>query len=65
MHRMKLLLLPLTLFIIENSYANSYGDEVDALYIRLVGGERECRVVRLMEDILHNMGGGLGFGCGG
>ena len=29
----------------------SYDREADALYIRLVKGERQCRVVRLSDDI--------------
>jgi uncharacterized protein YuzE len=28
-----------------------YDKEADALYIRLVSGEHECRVVRLTDDI--------------
>ena len=34
----------------------SYDEEVDAMYIDLVEGEQECRVVRLTEDISLNMG---------
>ncbi len=29
----------------------TYDKEVDALYIRLLEGEHQCRVVRLTEDI--------------
>jgi uncharacterized protein YuzE len=29
----------------------SYDKEADALYIRLIEGEHECRVVRLTDDI--------------
>jgi len=29
----------------------TYDKEVDALYIRLLDGEHQCRVVRLTEDI--------------
>jgi uncharacterized protein YuzE len=29
----------------------TYDKEVDALYIRLIEGEHQCRVVRLTEDI--------------
>jgi uncharacterized protein YuzE len=34
----------------------SYDDEVDALYIRLIDGPRECRTVRLSEEVALNMG---------
>ena len=36
----------------------SYDPEVDALYIRLVEGQHECRTIRLNEDIALNMGPG-------
>jgi uncharacterized protein YuzE len=36
----------------------SYDSEVDALYIRLVEGEQECRTVRLNEEIALNIGPG-------
>ncbi len=36
----------------------SYDSEVDALYIRLVEGEHECRTMRLNEDIALNIGPG-------
>ncbi len=34
----------------------SYDPEVDALYIRLIDGEQECRTVRLNEEIALNIG---------
>ncbi len=34
----------------------SYDSEVDALYIRLIEGEHECRTVRLNEEIALNIG---------
>ena len=36
----------------------SYDPEIDALYIRLVEGKRECRTVRLNEEIALNIGEG-------
>ncbi|MBI3961797.1 MAG: DUF2283 domain-containing protein [Deinococcus sp.] len=36
----------------------SYDPEVDALYIRLIEGEHECRTVRLNEEIALNIGPG-------
>jgi len=36
----------------------SYDSEVDALYIRLVEDEHECRTVRLTDDIALNIGPG-------
>ncbi|MDO8585765.1 MAG: DUF2283 domain-containing protein [Armatimonadota bacterium] len=36
----------------------SYDTEVDALYIRLVEGEYECRTLRLNEEIALNIGPG-------
>ena len=36
----------------------SYDEEVDAMYIELIEGERECRVVQLTDDISLNMGVG-------
>ena len=36
----------------------SYDSEVDALYIRLVEGEHECRTLRLNEEIALNIGAG-------
>ncbi len=36
----------------------SYDPEVDALYIRLVEGEAECRTLRLNEEIALNIGPG-------
>ena len=34
----------------------SYDPEVDALYIRLLEGDYECRTVRLNEEIALNIG---------
>ena len=34
----------------------SYDPEVDALYIRLIEGQHECRTVRLNEEIALNIG---------
>jgi uncharacterized protein YuzE len=36
----------------------SYDAEVDALYIRLLDGPRQCRTVRLSEEVALNMGPG-------
>lgn len=36
----------------------SYDPEVDAVYIRLVEGEHECRTLRLNEEIALNIGPG-------
>lgn len=36
----------------------SYDPEVDALYIRLVEGEQECRTLQLNEEIALNIGPG-------
>jgi uncharacterized protein YuzE len=36
----------------------SYDAEVDALYIRLVEGEYECRTLRLNDEIALNIGPG-------
>jgi len=36
----------------------SYDSETDALYIRLLDGEFECRTVRLNEEIALNIGPG-------
>jgi len=36
----------------------SYDPEVDALYIRLVEGQHECRTLRLTEEIALNIGEG-------
>ena len=36
----------------------SYDPEVDALYIRLIDGESECRTLRLNEEIALNIGPG-------
>jgi len=34
----------------------SYDSETDALYIRLVEGEHQCRTVRLSEEVALNIG---------
>lgn len=34
----------------------SYDPEIDALYIRLLEGEHECRTIRLNEEIALNIG---------
>lgn len=36
----------------------SYDPEADALYIRLIDGQHECRTVRLNEEIALNIGEG-------
>ncbi len=36
----------------------SYDEEVDALYIRLLEGQYECRTIRLSEDVAPNIGEG-------
>lgn len=36
----------------------SYDPEIDALYIRLIEGKRECRTMRLNEEIALNIGEG-------
>lgn len=36
----------------------TYDKEADALYIRLLEGERQCKVVRLNEDISLDLGPG-------
>ena len=36
----------------------SYDPEIDALYIRLLDGEHECRTVRLTEEVALNIGVG-------
>jgi len=36
----------------------SYDSEVDALYIRLIEGEHECRTVRLTDEVALNIGAG-------
>ncbi len=35
-----------------------YDPEIDALYIRLIEGQFECRTVRLNEEIVLNIGPG-------
>lgn len=34
----------------------SYDREVDALYIRLIEGEQQCRVIRLSDEVALNLG---------
>ncbi|MFB2835170.1 DUF2283 domain-containing protein [Floridanema evergladense] len=34
----------------------SYDSEIDALYIRLVEGKHECRILQLTEEIALNIG---------
>jgi uncharacterized protein YuzE len=36
----------------------SYDPEIDALYIRLLDGRRECRSVRLSDEVALNIGAG-------
>ncbi|MCY7350087.1 MAG: DUF2283 domain-containing protein [Cytophagaceae bacterium] len=36
----------------------SYDETVDALYIRLVEGEHQCRTMRLTDEISLNLGAG-------
>jgi uncharacterized protein YuzE len=36
----------------------SYDPEIDALYIRLLEGQYECRAVRLNEEVALNIGPG-------
>ena len=36
----------------------SYDAEIDALYIRFVEGEQDCRTVRLNEEVALNIGAG-------
>ena len=36
----------------------SYDAEIDALYIRLLEGEHECRCVRLSDEVALNIGAG-------
>lgn len=36
----------------------SYDPEGDALYIRLVEGQRECRTLRLTDEVALNIGDG-------
>ena len=42
--------------ILEEHMKISYDPEVDAVYIRLVEGEHECRTLRLNEEIALNIG---------
>lgn len=34
----------------------SYDSEIDALYVRLVEGEHQCRTLRLTDEIALNIG---------
>ncbi len=34
----------------------TYDSEVDALYIRLIEGEQQCRTVRLSDEVSLNIG---------
>jgi uncharacterized protein YuzE len=34
----------------------SYDSEIDALYIRLIEGQHECRTVRLNDEVALNIG---------
>ncbi|PKL84596.1 MAG: hypothetical protein CVV22_12190 [Ignavibacteriae bacterium HGW-Ignavibacteriae-1] len=36
----------------------SYDKEVDAVYIKLIEGEQQCRTLRLNDDIALNIGKG-------
>ena len=36
----------------------TYDSEIDALYIRLLEGERQCRTLRLTDEISLNIGEG-------
>jgi uncharacterized protein YuzE len=36
----------------------SYDSEVDALYIRLLEGEHQCRTLRLSDEVSLNLGEG-------
>ncbi|MEO5804287.1 MAG: DUF2283 domain-containing protein [Verrucomicrobiota bacterium] len=36
----------------------SYDSKVDAMYIRLIDGEHECRTVRLNDEVALNIGAG-------
>ena len=36
----------------------SYDSEIDALYIRFVEGQHECRTLRLNEEVALNIGAG-------
>lgn len=36
----------------------SYDSEIDALYIRLLEGEHQCRTLRLTDEISLNLGEG-------
>jgi uncharacterized protein YuzE len=34
----------------------SYDSEIDAVYIRLIEGKHECRIVRLNDEVALNIG---------
>ena len=34
----------------------SYDSEIDAVYIRLIDGKHECRIVRLNDEVALNIG---------
>ena len=36
----------------------SYDPEIDAVYIRLIEGEQECRTLRLNDEVALNIGEG-------
>jgi uncharacterized protein YuzE len=36
----------------------SYDDEIDAVYIKLIDGDHQCRTLRLNDDIALNIGSG-------
>ena len=36
----------------------TYDPEIDALYIRLIEGDQECRTLRLNEEVALNIGQG-------
>jgi uncharacterized protein YuzE len=36
----------------------SYDPEIDALYVRLLDGQHECRSVRLSDEVALNIGAG-------
>jgi uncharacterized protein YuzE len=43
---------------VEKRLRITYDEEADALYIRLVDEPRQCRTVRLSEDVALNIGEG-------
>ena len=36
----------------------TYDSEIDALYIRLIDGEHQCRTIRLTDEVALNIGEG-------